>query len=424
MAFTEARSGLARCGAVHTGLTLPYFDVLLGGVDVTSSVQYEGFVITHHLQGISSLTFSLAPGVTPVFGQPVLVRYARPDDYLFTGTVIAAETAPFTPDSAELIWHVSAIGDEWLLNRYALVNGLYSNVGVNVIASRILAEATDGGFVLGQCDQSLGNLTIQFTFSTVVEAFDRIAAAIGGYWRVSNRIVEIFDTPPLYTPPTLTNNSDVYALRYGIDGSRLQTRKIYKGSGASTTSPVTVGATTVPLESVSAFAEAGGTATVQQQTFTYTGISDLSLTGVSGITADIPAGEQVSILVTVDDTAAQTALAALLGGGLSGIVTDYHQDERLSIEEATARATSDLAAFSEALPMLEYSDTDRYLRIGQSVTATITAPLSISDTFRIQAISITPRGKVGGRQTDLWRRVTASPFIEQLSSVLRNIQRG
>lgn len=88
--------------------------------------------------------------------------------------------------------------------------------------------------------------------------------------------------------------------------------------------------------------------------------------GAGSITKDVPAGSDVNLLVTVNDTAAQTALATLIGG--DGITEDYLQDRRLSEDEATARATAHLDLRKNPEVTLRYRCRDILTRSGRTIS--------------------------------------------------------
>lgn len=116
------------------------------------------------------------------------------------------------------------------------------------------------------------------------------------------------------------------------------------------------------------------------------------LTGVSGIVYAINNGDEVNIVVTVDDVAAQTALAALVGG--DGIHEMSIQDGRWSIAEATARATVELSLRKNPLVTVKFHSRDPTLRSGRNLTITLDSP-AIAGTFTIQQVSITDLGFSG-----------------------------
>lgn len=112
------------------------------------------------------------------------------------------------------------------------------------------------------------------------------------------------------------------------------------------------------------------------------------LTGVSGIIYAINKGEDVNIWVTRNDTAAQTFMAAAVGG--DGIhEADPIQDRRMSETEITARCDAKLAELSTPLATVRYLTRDITTTSGRDVTVTLSAPTNISGTFRIQSVTTT-----------------------------------
>ncbi len=170
------------------------------------------------------------------------------------------------------------------------------------------------------------------------------------------------------------------------------------------------------------FATAGGWAVIGNgtQVVRYTGITTNTLTGIpaigpgaitatvsynSTVTASpaligIPAsgagsisypilpGDPVNLLVQVDDTAAQTALAALMGGTDDGVVEGYLQDGTIGLTEATARGNAKLAQCSRVRISIAYDVRDKNSRAGRTVHVALTSPTSITGDFMIQSVTI------------------------------------
>ncbi len=182
----------------------------------------------------------------------------------------------------------------------------------------------------------------------------------------------------------------------------------------------------VPAQSTSlivagtgAFSAAGGWAVIGNgaQVIRYTGLSATALTGIpatgagaivatigynSTVTAapqltGIPAsgagairhpilkGDEVNLWVQVDDVAAQTALAALIGG--DGIQEDTIQDRRLSATEARARGEAWLAIRRDVHLTLRYQTRDINTRAGRTQAVNLGPPFNLTADFMIQTVT-------------------------------------
>lgn len=192
--------------------------------------------------------------------------------------------------------------------------------------------------------------------------------------------------------------------------------------GMTTTSGATsIAATTLNVTSASSFSAVGGWVTVGAMAIRYTGKGATTLTGIpasgsGSISGAIPSGtvvqgaaalmgipasgagsilypikqgDSVNLLVQVDDSAAQTALAALIGGGDDGVIEEYIQDGRVGETEARARATAQLALLSTAQVSIAYKCRDRNTHAGRTITVNFGAPTNLSATFQIQRVNIT-----------------------------------
>jgi hypothetical protein len=151
------------------------------------------------------------------------------------------------------------------------------------------------------------------------------------------------------------------------------------------------------------------------------------LTGIPGsgagaITDTVHAGDPVDVLVTAEDAAAQAVMAALEGG--DGIHEMYIADGRISLTEATARATAELRLRKDPLDTLRFESRDPTLQSGRDVSITLISP-AISGTFRIQRVTLSELGLSGptGYLFPL-RDVEASSQRYSFEDVLRRLKEG
>jgi hypothetical protein len=176
-----------------------------------------------------------------------------------------------------------------------------------------------------------------------------------------------------------------------------------QGGGGQTAADTGGGAATIAVTECGWYNQAGGTCLIEQSEVTYTGVSAASgpgaLTGCSGLAHDVAAGVDVDLLVTADSGGGQTALAAALAtthAGHSGIATHYVVDRRLSLSEATARASAELTFYSQSEKSLSYaieqSRNGQALHTlpGKSVSVNFSSsPETVVATFRIQQVTFT-----------------------------------
>jgi len=424
MAYLQARSGIARSGVTYCGWTPPVMRVYIAGTNRSANVSSEA---TLTLSADAPATFSfMVEGITPAVGSDVLLTYTTPNEYWFAGTLLQVKAAPEGVTSASLRWHCTAVGYEWLLDRYDVIRAQYRSTGVGTIVADILSQFTDGGFRLGYCPMSLGNLDMDFTFETVYRALVRVATAVGARVEITpNRRVNIFTTYPDAATATVTNAKvQAPTFSYTQDLTQVRTRVLYQGMGTTAIMTVGAGSTTIDVADTGPFSSSGGYAVSGRNLITYTGISVGSaagqLTGVTGIDFDITEGDPVDVLAIETDSAADTALAALLGGSLSGQATAYLQDGRLSLTEASARAQQDLATFGGALEDVSFTYVTpvRHLKVGRTLTLNVTSPLTVSGDFTIRAIQVSPYGRVDGSFAQVFQHVSLSPYLRSLSTLL------
>jgi len=425
MAYLQSRAAIAVSGVTHAGWTPPNVQILINSVDRTASLlQGDSWVLTAHADGTQGLLIT-SKTFTPVVGHDVRVLYATPSDYLFGGTILTREAIPFTPDSADVQWHCSVGAYRWLLDRYDKILASYTGMGANAIVARLLAGWTDGGFRVGYIPSSLGDLTMDFTMEELSAGLERVAVAVDATVRIEpERIVSIAATWPEATLATVTEaHIRQGSLRYREDLTQVRTRVIFHGGGSTTTAIVSAGGTTIDVENTAPFPDSGIVLS-GFSLITYTGRSTSAgpgqLTGCSGFARDLRSGDAVDVVVVATDGAKQTALATVLGGGLSGQATHYQADRRLSSAEATRRATADLSRFGDALPSLAftYVAVQRHLRPGQVLPVAITAPIVVNGTFIVQSVTTALRGNFSGTSIEIFQSVTASLFDPSLVALI------
>jgi hypothetical protein len=115
-------------------------------------------------------------------------------------------------------------------------------------------------------------------------------------------------------------------------------------------------------------------------------LTGIPASGAGAILWAIAKGDAVNLRVTVNDTAAQAALAALIGG--DGVQESSLQDRRLSATEATARGLAQLALANDVAVSLTYRVRDQNTKAGRDVVVDLLSPVSLSGTFRIQQVGI------------------------------------
>jgi len=136
------------------------------------------------------------------------------------------------------------------------------------------------------------------------------------------------------------------------------------------------------------------------------------LLGVTGIGTGIRQGAPVNIWVQVDDTAAQAALAARVGG--SGIVEQLISDERRGEASLLALCQADLSRFAYPIVTVQYVCFDPATKSGKTIRVALPA-LSLDVTLMIQDVTIDsfhPKPRF---------TVTASSVRSSLEDVLRQL---
>jgi hypothetical protein len=140
------------------------------------------------------------------------------------------------------------------------------------------------------------------------------------------------------------------------------------------------------------------------------------LSGVTGLTYPMEKGAPVRIYVVRNDTAAQTALAALEGGdGIHEAPLD--DGSIMTVAALTAACDAELEAWSTKLRTVTFKSRDPLLRSGKTITLNLGAPTNQAGAFLIQRVISTEFDIAPGLNP--LRDVIAAPVRVSFQDVIR-----
>lgn len=416
----------------NVGAMTEGFSATIAGT--TRKLAVDDLAITERLSAPSTADVFVR-GFTPAeFADVRLYNGGEGGVCLFGGTAV---TTAF--DATRLgddpWWHLSCQDYTWLLNRYRRVRGTYTGLSINTTLRQILASFSDGGFRVGYCPGSLGSVRdLTFEDASITDALDQLADLCGGYWDVdADKRVHIFTEPDHLSTDGIAldaSSRNFSALKVMRDGTDVATRVVVHGASTQATNAATTAATTVDVDECAIFVGASssaGDAFVDGMVIAYTGVSASngpgSLTGVTGVTSIVSQGAQVFVRAVAEDGTAQTDLATLIGGGVSGIAEVLVSEPRAQRDMAEDLAASVLAKRQTTYKALSYITQDQVhdgaqaTVPGQVVDVDLTAPLTIAGTYRVQevAISLKPGGTLSGSTLGFQRRVQLAPYFRALN---------
>ena len=148
-------------------------------------------------------------------------------------------------------------------------------------------------------------------------------------------------------------------------------------------------------------------------------LTGVPTSGAGAILYGLKSGDGLQLLVTVDDVAAQTALAGMIGG--SGIKEAYIQDRRIGYAEAVARGQAMIDERADLLVEVHYVCRDVRTKSGRTIHAAMPAPTNLAGDYKIQDVTIANFSAVPGHPPTY--TVQASSQRYSLDDLLR-IARG
>jgi hypothetical protein len=412
--------------------------ILIGGTDRTASV-LEGdaeFVLALGQPGVARLT-AYGNGWTPETGQFVqLIADGASGTVLwFTGTITQVVRS-IDPRSTRLLYSLTVADYRWLFDRYSTQTGRYYSQGINNIVRKVI-KLVNRDFTTGYFPSSLGDLDLFEIYEERPSAIlTRLAQAAGAYWEIdANRNVSIFKTPDHKSGGTVTvsnTSNNIADFRWSDELTDIATRVRVIAAGTTLRASVAASATNyLEVYDLANFDLDGGTVYVGTDLVTYGSTTTVpgaeKLVTISGLGQDWPAGTSVRPVITVNDTSAQTALATKIGSGFSGIATRVIDDDTLTAAEAAGVAAGDLSLLSAGVPMLtgtmvEGVHTDaEHCWPGATISVSLTSPVTLSGTWRIQRVTLRPRNTAGG--TVQWIRQFVAAPVGRGTEVLDLLER-
>lgn len=438
----EARLAQFRLAQSTLGYVDPVPQVWIGGTDRSANVLRDTLQVVNMLDAPASATFVIRD-VAPSEGQEVKISIGSDRNYIFGGHVTRVTQfdilGGLTNDHVG--YSVSCQDYTWLLDKQHVFR-FYGSDRVESMVHDIIDTYTSGftalhvedGLGVGGLDMLTGGA--QFTMERVADALSRLAAEVNAYWYVdSAKDIHFYSTDRVPTPHNLTSSyRDFSQVSLETDLSQIVTLVYVEGAGNFLTgysgSGVALGSSFV-LDSAANFPDPGETFDIRvgnyapvngrrlryQRQSTSNQIIDPQVAGDSTY-ADVQAlspvynNTEVQLWRIIEDTTAQTALAAL--DGSNGIREHYIQDRRLSWDGMLNRGQAELDRYKNPIERLRYRTFDPATRPGGRITVGLGAPTSISGTFLIQRTTVTGFSGPGDY---------TQPFIEvEATSSTRTLQ--
>jgi hypothetical protein len=435
-ATLEARLNNFRLAQSRLGFMNPALRLTINGTARQSVIEKTSLRISLSLESPATCTLTTKwnPGFVPIEGQELKVGVGAITNLLFAGHITDVKQI-HDERGRQVRYSLSCQDYTWLLDRRQVLRH-YTGDNVESIIADVISTFTSG-FTTHHVNQGLKYLAggVTFTMETPSGCLRRMAQEAGAYAYVDFvKDVHLFaaggDRVP--QPHDLSASyKDFEHVAYSVDLSQIRTRVHVEGAGNQLAAQYNLNGTLL-LNETSAFpatetdVRLGEYAPVNGRRFRWTKSGGTTL-GASGLgdenhadyiaMAPFPISTAVNIWVIADDTAAQTALAALEGG--DGIHEHYVQDRRLSFQGATDRATAELARYANPLERLTYRTHDPNTRPGARVTVNLAAPASITGTFTIQSVTIGDVETAAYRHP--WYDVVATSSHRTLWDVYRDV---
>lgn len=423
-ALMEARLGsVARLAA--TRLAYYTFEVYVTVNAVVVPSLRGSTQVVDVLQKESTADVTVLTG-TPLAGQPIEIGLGSVGKHIFSGFVSRVHLLkkPGPDGSATVQYRLECVDNTYLLNQ-RLVWGKWPNANDGDMLKTILTEFAPE-FGLSEIETGSSIPQQSFKHANMGSVISKLARQGGATFFVRPNLSVVYWHTG--APPSSQVPADIDASNLTYDRivwrpgsiSQVKTRIIVEGMNTSLSASVDPGDTTAAVEELEAYNASGGLVVLGTEEVTYGGVSAASgpgnLTGIpasgdGSIAFYWGAGTDVSILVKVDDGAAQTALAARTGR--TGVREFKVVDHRLSETGATNRGNAELAKYSTIQDAANlFGSRDRFMTVGNLVTVNLPG-IGASGTLVIQKVvtrSLAP--------TRIERDVEFGPFREDFLDMM------
>lgn len=283
-ALMYCQSGVERCGATRSGYHSAFVFISIGGTQVAYAkansayaVEMETLTITDQLDERPNTCDFLISGFTPTKGQEVIITLGSKNtlDRIFAGFILQITQQQVVAGS-KVFYQVSCIDYTWLLN-FRKVTKRYTNQSATAIAQDLISTYAPA-FTSRAVQSGLALVDeIGFDNSELASALTELAKRAGGYWYVDYLKDLHFwtGTESGVTHPVNLTTAHTSLTEFGptTDLGQTLTRVCVEGGGSPAAQDVAVGATTLPVDSGSWYAPAGGTVVSGPQRITYTGVT-------------------------------------------------------------------------------------------------------------------------------------------------------
>lgn len=430
-----ALSGVARSGATRSDYIRPLFALSVGGVSARTQAIKETVQITDVADDVANTaTLSLRAGaVTPVEGQEIIIGLGNVTNRLFAGNIIKVQERRATQAQQYAIYDLSCIDYTWQLDFKRVSAMSFTNVEASTIIGTMVS-AFAPTFSTARVSSGMGSIDFQSNDEELLSsAITRVMQKVGGYWYVDyDRVVHGFQSYETDNAPTAltSSNNNFGLLSHAIDISQVRTRTRVKGGSSTTTAPVAVAATSIPVDDTRLFASGGGMALTGANRITYTGksvgdgpgnLTGVPASGAGSVAVAIAQGESVRVQQVASDASAAADMATLLGSG-DGYIEHVIEDGNAGDAAALEIAEGDIAVYKTPDETLVYETRDKFAKSGKAVSVNVTHADTgrvISGSFLIQQVVISEIELVASRQPK--RVVTAGTNRRDLYDLLRKL---
>jgi hypothetical protein len=375
LASDDSISGITRSGISRSD-SWPIQNWLLARIagvtyDATRlTIQPKSIAITDNQNATSDTCSFVMTGNPPLEGTQIILAAATFAKRLFGGAVQKLTQYPMKPGNPQ-VWRVECMDWWWFANRRQVFAN-YLTLPGDVIFKDIVSRFTSG-FTFNNV-LAAPNITggISFNGEYVLTALSRLCERIGWDCYIDPwKDFHFFDIESVRAKALEPGRYHYWELQYTRDLSQIRNRVYQIGGGGVTTAQVLAGALAIPIDVMTWYPTAGPNMRVEHggQIIPYTGITGNNLNVAAGvIDHTIPQGDEIGIMIQVDDVASQMEMAVREGEDSDGI-HEFHatSDRRLAETAAITKATAELNAWNSAAIAGSYHCYDDDARSGRSV---------------------------------------------------------
>jgi hypothetical protein len=216
-------------------------------------------------------------GFTPTLGHAVILGGGALTNRLFRGPITGIGQARVKNNPGRVVYPCTCLDWGYVVDGVRNVSAKYTSATGYEIATNLVTAYGPSGFTANHVQGDLATIDeIQFTMQSLNDALQQLCDRLGAYFYWDfDKDLHLFttDTSGVAAESLSSTNKHVRNFQHRSDTEDLRNKIFVEGKGSTASVAIAAGSETLPLEDVSMFDAAGGTAKLEAQVITYDSVA-------------------------------------------------------------------------------------------------------------------------------------------------------